>query len=363
MKAENVDTAAWRAAERKMLLARREAIEPEERRRFDDRMTAMLLHGFSGAFEGHVVGFYWPMKGEFDPRVAVHRFRERHCRGALPVVVRKAEPLEFREWWPGVETVPGVFNLPVPQGSPLLVPDVVLVPPVGFDSMGYRLGYGGGYFDRTLAALSPQPLKIGVGREASRIHTIHPQPHDIPMDFIVTEKGVHEVTLAGLRLVESTAEVARIAARILDRRRKLPADDVAALLNTLLEAERAGAKVLNVYLEQLPLGTEARALLACVQQDESRNCAVLMGLLRSSGAEVSAATGDFLQKAIAIEGARERLEFLNRGQSWVARRIAAALPHIANGEVREALKRMHDSHIANIAGCDALLEALAPAGS
>ena len=65
-----------------------------------------------------------------------------------------------------------------------------LAPLVGFDSCGYRLGYGGGYYDRTLAAATPKPLAIGVGFELSRLDTIHPQPHDVPMDFIVTEELV-----------------------------------------------------------------------------------------------------------------------------------------------------------------------------
>ena len=158
----------------------------------DERVTALLLDAFTFP-AGAVVSIYWPFKGEFDPRVAALRLRERGARIALPVVVEKAAPLQFREWWPGVETQPGVFGLPVPVGTAVVTPDVSLIPPVGFDARGYRLGYGGGYFDRTLASLAPQPLKIGVARELSRIGTIRPQPHDIPMDYVVTEAGVHKV--------------------------------------------------------------------------------------------------------------------------------------------------------------------------
>ena len=183
----------------------------------DARMTELLLEGFP-QLAGRILGFYWPMKGEFDCRVAVHRFREGGARGALPVVVKKASPLEYREWFPGVETTPGVFGLPVPQGVPVLVPDAVLMPPVGFDARGYRLGYGGGYFDRTLASLSPQPLKIGVGRGMTRIATIHPLPHDIPMDFVVTEEGIHAAGPDGLRRVDAS-EASRSAAEILAVRR------------------------------------------------------------------------------------------------------------------------------------------------
>lgn len=91
------------------------------------------------------------------------------------------------------------------------------MPVVGFDSAGYRLGYGGGYFDRTLATLRPQPLKIGVGFELSRIPTIRPQWHDVPMDFVVTEAGIHWVSQAGLIQV-AEPEAAALAGSIVARR-------------------------------------------------------------------------------------------------------------------------------------------------
>jgi 5-formyltetrahydrofolate cyclo-ligase len=191
-----MDVMQWRKEQRAQLIARRKALAPELQRAEDERITELLVTGFP-QLAALDLGFYWPFNGEVDPRVAVLRFRARGARTALPVVIRKDAPLEFREWHPGVATLPGVFGLPVPQ-SPVVVPTAVLMPPVGFDAAGYRLGYGGGYFDRTLAALSPQPLKIGLAREASRIATIHPQPHDIPMDFVVTPNGIYEVTSGGL---------------------------------------------------------------------------------------------------------------------------------------------------------------------
>ncbi|MGA8380332.1 MAG: 5-formyltetrahydrofolate cyclo-ligase, partial [Stellaceae bacterium] len=96
-------------------------------------------------------------------------------------------PLEYRAWRPGDPLVDGVWNIPVPERRDIVVPQAVLAPLVGFDRDCYRLGYGGGYFDRTLAALAPRPWAIGVGFEASMIETIRPQAHDIPMDLIVTE--------------------------------------------------------------------------------------------------------------------------------------------------------------------------------
>src|SRR5258706_7000499 len=193
-----MDVTAWRKARRAELIALRKALAPEVRRAQDERVGKLLLAGFP-MLERMTLGFYWPFNGEVDPRVAMLRLRERGARAALPVVIEKNAPLEFREWTPDVATVPGVFGLPVPQ-SAKVVPDAVLMPPVGFDAQGYRLGYGGGYFDRTLAALAPQPLKIRLAREVSRIDTSHPQPHDIAMDFLITPRGIHEVRQGGLRL-------------------------------------------------------------------------------------------------------------------------------------------------------------------
>jgi 5-formyltetrahydrofolate cyclo-ligase len=197
------DVAAWRKQRRAELIALRKALPHDAQRRSDERIAQLLLEGFP-LLRDMTIGFYWPFNGEVEPRVAMHRLRTRGARTALPVVVAKATPLEFREWHPGVETVPGVFGLPVPQTA-RMVPDALLMPPVGVDRQGYRLGYGGGYFDRTLAALSPQPLKIGLARELSVIETIHPQPHDIPMDFVIMESGIHHVAGGGLRLITPAA--------------------------------------------------------------------------------------------------------------------------------------------------------------
>ena len=107
---------------------------------------------------------------------------------ALPVVVEKNRPLEFRPWRPGAKMALGVYDIPYPAEGKAVTPEALLVPMVGFDRAGYRLGYGGGYYDRTLAALPKKPLCIGISFALGRIDSIHPLPHDIPMDFIVTEE-------------------------------------------------------------------------------------------------------------------------------------------------------------------------------
>ena len=136
---------------------------------------------------------------------------------------------------------------------------------------------------------------------------------------------------------------------------RMPHDELLALLNTLLEAERAGAKVLAAFLDEYDTASDAWRTLRQVQRDEAQNCAILMGLIRGLGARPSDATGDFVGKALAVEGKAERLAFLNRGQGWVARTIRQALPRLRAGTIRDALQTMHESHLANIALCDALL--------
>jgi 5,10-methenyltetrahydrofolate synthetase len=345
---------SWRRRQREQLIARRMELPAQARRSADLRISELLAAGFP-MLDGLTIGFYWPFNGEVDPRVAVHRFRSRGARTALPVVMEKRAPLQFRLWAPGVETVPGVFGLPIPQ-SAAVIPDVVLMPPVGFDERGYRLGYGGGYFDRTLAGLMPQPLKIGLALEVSRIETIRPQPHDIPMDFVVTEAGIHVVEADRLRLEPDMAAAAAQFEAIRESRRVLGRLELASVLNTLLEAERAGAKVIAAFLMEPALDARSRESLLRIQRDESRNCATLITLLRRINATPSRATGNFLQMALAIEGIPARLAFLNRGQAWVARRIAEVLPRIADPRITEDLRVMQRSHVTNIGVCEAVLQ-------
>jgi 5-formyltetrahydrofolate cyclo-ligase len=224
--ANDADLKAWRKAQRAELLARRNAVPEAQRRQWNAQLTQLLSEAFP-APSWMTVGFYWPFQGEFDPRFVIRRLRRFGARAALPEVVRKGEPLQFREWWPGAPMASGVYDLPVPQGTELLVPQALLIPPIGFDAQGYRLGYGGGFFDRTLAALQPRPLAIGVGFEISRIASIRPQPHDIPMDFIVTEAGVHYVGKDGLQAIGDPARALGLADAIVRERARLARGAVA----------------------------------------------------------------------------------------------------------------------------------------
>jgi 5-formyltetrahydrofolate cyclo-ligase len=186
---EATELRVWRRSERQRLLSLRTAVTPARRRQWGKAIEARLLTLLQDE-PGIVLGVYWPFQAEFDPRPLIDTLIARGSAVALPAVVDKKGPLEYREWRPGEPLVDGVWNIPVPERRDVVTPQAVLAPLVGFDRQCYRLGYGGGYFDRTLAALSPRPRAIGVGFELSQIETIYPQPFDIPMDLIVTEAEI-----------------------------------------------------------------------------------------------------------------------------------------------------------------------------
>jgi 5-formyltetrahydrofolate cyclo-ligase len=184
------DSKAWRREMRARFIKARLAMSDETRRRLDAEIERALQSQFD-TLTGAVVGLYWPVKGEFDPRPLASRLLRDDRSVALPAIVTPGGTLEYRLWQPGMEMEAGIHDIPAPKLRCVLHPDIILVPLVGFDAMNYRLGYGGGYFDRTLAACSPRPKTIGVGYEASRLTSVFPQAHDIPMDILVTEAGLH----------------------------------------------------------------------------------------------------------------------------------------------------------------------------
>ena len=210
---------AWRRQQRAALIARRAALPAAQRRQWSDAISACIESCFP-LLAGMTVGFCWPYQGEFDARFAIRHLRERGATAALPAVVAKAGPLQFRKWWPGAPMTPGAYDIPVPDGTEPVAPEAVIVPMNGFDEQGYRLGYGGGYFDRTLAAAAPRPVAIGVSFEFARLPTIYPQPHDIAMDFVVTEAGAYAVAASRLLRVDA-AECRERAQRLFAQRRLL----------------------------------------------------------------------------------------------------------------------------------------------
>jgi 5-formyltetrahydrofolate cyclo-ligase len=200
----------WRKSERRRLIAEREAVPSSQRAAWAQCIDAHLQRGFPQLTQA-CVAFCWPYRGEYDARNLVRQLHQAGARIALPVVVASGSPLLFRQWTPDTPLLSGPLDIPYPGAqSPQLQPSHVLLPVVGIDAAGYRLGYGGGYFDRTLAALAATglaaglatdlatpapgksaPLVIATGYELCRIPSIDPQLHDIPMDWLVTERGLY----------------------------------------------------------------------------------------------------------------------------------------------------------------------------
>ena len=182
----------WRRAMRANLIAARVALSSATRRRAEDAIAEQLdalldrrLAALPGGGKAVVISAYLPYRGEPDIRAWMRRRHDNGAKIALPAVERKAQPLVFRQWTPTSKLEPGMLGIPSPADGRLLTPDVIIAPLVGYDLAGHRLGNGGGYFDRTLADLSPRPFAIGVGFSNAAIVTINPQAYDIAMDAIV----------------------------------------------------------------------------------------------------------------------------------------------------------------------------------
>lgn len=177
---------------RKTLLEARlhAALEPAAQEALSRRLLdALKLH------EPACVGFYWPLPGEFDARAAIAIWLAlgAHRQASLPVVTKRGEALQFHAWAPDTPMKIGHHRIPEPATEVVVTPDLLFVPCVGFDAAGYRLGYGGGYYDRTLAAWpgATRPVTVGVAYEACRIEALEREAHDIPLDLIVTEAACY----------------------------------------------------------------------------------------------------------------------------------------------------------------------------
>jgi 5,10-methenyltetrahydrofolate synthetase len=188
---------SWRKAERDRLIAARERLDPATLELFRQHIDAHLWRSFPGLAVAKLA-FCWPIRKEYDARPLTQKLRERGAVTALPVVVAPRQPLVFREWHPGATLASGPLGIPYPVGSDPVVPTAALVPMNGWDEAGYRLGYGGGFFDRTLASLVKKPVVIGVSYELARMKSIRPQSWDIPMDWVVTERGIYRRDPEGL---------------------------------------------------------------------------------------------------------------------------------------------------------------------
>lgn len=182
------DSRAVRAALRSERLAARMALDDAGHAALSQRVEAGLA-ALLDTLPAQTLAFCAPVRREFDARPLVARLLARGWRAAMPVVVAADAPMEFRAWTPDAAMMVDRHGIPIPRGGAEVTPDVLLLPLVAFDARGFRLGYGAGYFDRTLAAMVPRPLAIGVGYELCRVADIHPEAHDIALDVLVTEAG------------------------------------------------------------------------------------------------------------------------------------------------------------------------------
>lgn len=167
-----------------------------------------------------VIGAYWPIKGEFDPLPALYRWQEDAILGqepqenqaltpegrtqlatesiasrsprkiGLPVINKLHKTLTFHAWYPGCPMEEDAYGIPKPKGTEEIVPTLLFVPCVGYGPGGYRLGYGGGFYDRTLATLQPRPVTVGLGYSQGWLPDLEPEPHDIALDALLNDKGV-----------------------------------------------------------------------------------------------------------------------------------------------------------------------------
>lgn len=179
-----------------------------QRENLDDKLTR--IHLLTQAMRvwlmsrpDRVVGAYWPIKGEFDPLPALHRWKEdaellgmshqntKMRQIGLPVVNKTDKTLKFHIWYPGCEMEEDAYNIPKPKDTEVVAPTLLFVPCVGFTVSGgkaYRLGYGGGFYDRTLAGLNPRPYTVGLAFDCANCE-FEPEEHDMPLDAVVTESG------------------------------------------------------------------------------------------------------------------------------------------------------------------------------
>lgn len=181
-----------RNALRRQLVDRRMQLTPDEHARLSARICTLIGQHFPQLAHQRVA-FCWPFKNEPDLRPLIESWiaqGEPGFTALLPVVRAPRSPLGFRAWTPGCALPPDSYGIPTPADGEFITPQALLIPANGFDASAYRIGYGGAFFDRTLAALGPTTVSIGVAFELARLASIHPHAHDLPLHAIVTEAGV-----------------------------------------------------------------------------------------------------------------------------------------------------------------------------
>jgi len=179
------DTIPNKTALRRALLAERQAIPAEVRSQWDEKIVSRLLAWWN-AHPLRTLGVYWPIQSEPDLRPAYAELVSQGVQLALPVVVDKDAPLRFIAWQPGDPMAKDRFGVAIPVAGTEVRPDALLIPCVGFNARCYRLGYGGGFYDRTLAQ-SPRPRTLGIGYSIG-FAPFDADSHDVALDVVMTER-------------------------------------------------------------------------------------------------------------------------------------------------------------------------------
>ncbi len=212
-----LDRSNDKSGRRKALIEERLNL-PDRLQRADLLQRVMRIWLFGRTDE--VIGAYWPIKGEFDPLPALYRWQEdailnefSQSEGGLrqepraqlatesiagrsprkiglPVVDKVHKTLTFHAWYPGCPMEEDAYGIPKPKNTEVIVPTLLFVPCVGYGPGGYRLGYGGGFYDRTLATLQPRPVTVGLGYTNGWLPDLEPEAHDIPLDALLNDNGV-----------------------------------------------------------------------------------------------------------------------------------------------------------------------------
>jgi 5-formyltetrahydrofolate cyclo-ligase len=190
-----MDKLTDRQSKRKALIEERLNL-PDRLQRADMLQRVMRIWLFGRTDQ--VIGAYWPIKGEFDPLPALHRWKEdgelldqpQPRRIGLPVVDKVNKTLTFHAWYPGCPMEEDAYGIPKPKDTEIIVPTLLFVPCVGYGPGGFRLGYGGGFYDRTLAALLPKPFTVGLGYTNGYLPDMEPEAHDVPLDALLNDNGV-----------------------------------------------------------------------------------------------------------------------------------------------------------------------------
>ncbi len=185
----NEDT---KAGLRGVAKARRAALTPAERAHAAQAVAQAFFAEPKFAARQVIAG-YWPLPEELDCRPILQRLLDDGRTVVLPAIIRRDEPLQMRVWEPEAPLYPAGFGTLAPSElAPQARPDLVLLPLLGFDRLGTRLGYGGGYYDRSFAEAEGRPLMVGLAYGAQEFETIPRDEHDIALDAVVTETGIKE---------------------------------------------------------------------------------------------------------------------------------------------------------------------------